>query len=147
MMEVVQDNSSTALYNVLFSPAGVAPGILPDQQPVQVKFYIGPPAPDNAVPPDQQPVSSDILAFKQDVSLLVTLSCLFCKGTSLQKQVIVFSPGKRSSTLALYSIVPDRTKTKQESGKGQLVFQVTHNGILYDNVIVPVTIGGDDLLP
>jgi hypothetical protein len=127
-------------YNATFSP--VAPSTnnqLLDQQPTTVDFYIAQDiAQASAVPPANAGVSRQIEAKGKNQSLTVTLTCGFCSGTRLQKGVITYSPGSRS-TDAKFKIVPDKKLSDRD--EENLVFGVTGpDGIVYDNVVVPVSI-------
>jgi hypothetical protein len=71
------------------------------------------------------------------------MSCAFCRGESLQKQSIRWNASSSSSTRAEFQILPDLGLTKGQSGLGDIIFQVTGqtDGVLYDNIVVPVHIG------
>jgi hypothetical protein len=127
-------------YNATFSP--VAPSTsdqLLDQQQTTVDFYIGPEiAQLSAVPRANAAVARQIETQGKNQSLTVTLTCTFCSGTRLQKTVITYSPGSRS-TDAKFKILPDKRLSSRN--QENLVFGVTGpDGIVYDNVVVPVSI-------
>jgi len=126
------------IYNAVFSStvAHTYNGLL-DKKPIDVSFFIGPPHPRNAVPPFQQPVNPAIAE-----NLYVTLYCLFCANSSMQKQAIKYDKEHLSSTKATFPILPSRELVRSDDGKSDIVFQVSgvSDGILYDNVVVPVTV-------
>lgn len=126
-------------YNVLFSP--VSPGTieeLVDRRETSIDFYIGPEqAAENAVPAGNAAVSTDVESRGRQ-TLTVTLSCAFCSGSRMQKEVVSYTPGVKS-TDAMFKIVPDKRYTRR--AQNDLVFEITGtDGIVYDNVVVPVSI-------
>jgi hypothetical protein len=134
-----QPSQTKDFYNATFSP--VAPGTnneLIDRQQTTVDFYIGPEnAAANAVPNENASVSPQIESQGKQ-NLTITLSCSFCSGNRLMKAVITYSPGTQS-TDAIFVIVPDRRYS--DRSQEDLVFAVTGpGGIVYDNVVVPVSI-------
>jgi hypothetical protein len=133
-------------YNVNLSPvgAGINGGLI-DRQPTTADFFISQRSEvGNTVPSANAPVSGR-LESEGSQNLTITLSCAFCDGDRLLKGVIAYTPGSRS-TDAIFRIVPDRRVSNRT--EDQLVFQVTGNdGIVYDNVVVPVSIVVADLRP
>jgi CHAT domain len=126
-------------YNVNFSPVGSGNNTrLVDQQPTTADFFISQQSEaGNAVPSGNASVSGQ-LESEGSQNLTITLSCAFCNGDRLLKGVIAYTPGSRS-TDAIFKIVPDR-RVRNRS-QDNLVFQVTGvDGIVYDNVVVPVSI-------
>lgn len=126
-------------YNVNFSPVGSGNNAqLIDQQPTTADFFITQQSePGNAVPPGNAPVAGQLESEGRQ-NLRITLSCAFCNGDRLMKGIIAYTPGSRS-TDAIFKIVPDRRFSNRS--QDNLVFQVTgSDGIVYDNVIVPVSI-------
>ncbi len=129
-----------AIYNAVFSPVSASgKNVLIDRQPTKVDFYIGTPSPDNAVPANNTPVSPELSSKSGAQQLLVTLSCSFCSGPRVEKGTLEYTPEAAGpSTHAMFSILPDRSTTKESVS--DLVFEITGNGVLYDNVVVPVAI-------
>jgi hypothetical protein len=128
------------VYNALFSStvAGV-PNALADLKPVKVSFFIGPKEPGSAVPQREESINPELSR-----DLLVTLSCLFCNDDKLQKQGMTFDPREKRSSKADFTLVPNLQLIRNQSGRGDLVFQVTGatDGVLYDNVVVPIAVLG-----
>jgi len=108
-----------------------------DGATISVRFYIGRGDGRNAISVDQRsvnPVSPN--------DLLVTMSCLFCEAERMQKKLIQINTEDRTSSDAVFTITPRRSLIRNQSAIGELVFQMTgsKDGILYDNVTVPVTV-------
>jgi hypothetical protein len=127
---------SMAVYNAVFSSriAGSQNG-LADRKAVDVRFYIGGKDPLSVVPSSENAINTQL-----SKHLLVTLSCVFCDGARLQKGSMVWSREQGKSTMVTFTITPDVRLTRNASGTGDLVFQITGStdGVLYDNVVVPV---------
>jgi len=126
------------VYNALFSSAvpGVTNGVL-DGSTVSVRFFIGAADRRNAIPPNERSVNPAI-----PNEILVTMSCLFCEAERMQKKLIQVNVTDRTSNEAVFAITPRRSLIRNQSAVGTLIFQMTGagDGILYDNVTVPVTV-------
>jgi hypothetical protein len=134
---VVNEKQNLAVYNAIFSPlSALGNNVLVDGQPTRVDFYIGDPSKDNAIPTDNITINSQVLAKSQH--LTVTLSCSFCDQPMIQKGVMDYPPAQNAKSQTTFNIVPRNSLAK--TADNTLVFEVTGNGILYDNVVVPVAI-------
>lgn len=134
---VVREKENLAVYNAVFSPlSALGNNVLVDGQPTRVDFYIGDPSKDNAIPTDNVTINPQVLAKPQH--LTVTLSCGFCDQPRIQKGAMDYPAAQNGKSQTSFSIVP-RSSLAKATGDN-LVFEVTGNGILYDNVVVPVAI-------
>jgi len=129
------------VYNASFSPTSRDTlNDLQDRTITRIDFFIGTASDRSAISISERQVNP---AAVQAQKLVVTMSCAFCRDSSLEKSSIELYPDRAESTHAFFQIQPDRSLTKDQSGSGNVIFQVTSasTGVLYDNVVVPVTIG------
>lgn len=142
---VVNAQTNLAVYNAVFSPlSALGNNVLVDGQTTRVDFYIGDPSKDNAIPADSTTINPQLVETQTVQHLTVTLSCTFCDQPRIQKGVMDYPPAQHGKSETTFSIVP-RSQLAKAADNNKLVFEVTGNGILYDNVVVPVAIavGGE----
>jgi hypothetical protein len=130
------------VYNAVFDGATtVRPLRVPPRQPVQLRFFIGPPSTDNALNADKWTVNPALLAQDGRLGLLVTMYCPFCAGPKLQTDPITYDGDARRSTEARFVLVADPDLVQE--GRGVVVLNVSRNGQEYDNVRVDVLVGDE----
>jgi len=129
--------ASNAIYNAVFSPRSNSFNSLFNGQKTKVDFYIGEPDKNSAIPRAKASVNQAISSQSEKETLTITLTCGLCDGTSVQEQIIEYSPStSQKSSDAIFYFIPDRSKTKE--GMGNLAFQIKNMGIVYDNIVLDV---------
>ena len=132
-------DASGSYYNALFSStvAGSNNTLL-DMKPIHVNFDIGPRKQLSSVPLAMAGTNPNLAR-----NLLVTFSCLFCASEQMQKRFVTYDPiSKRSLGSVEFELTPSLKLLRARATQGSLIFQVTggDDGVLYDNVLVPVSI-------
>lgn len=139
--------TASDFYNVKLDPAlpTDAPGTpgparLRDNTPVKVDFAIAPNLEAGDLVPRAKAAVSQQLQAQGPQMLSVSLTCDFCADNQVQQQGLPYTPG-HASDLLQFNILPQRQRTRDAAGKGNLVFYVKgRDGVLYDNVVVPVRV-------
>ncbi len=134
--------SDAPVYNAEFTPhAEGAPNVLEDAVPTTVAFYIGPRSPVSAIAPSEERVSPRILEQAEDaLPLTVTMSCWVCEAASLQTSRITYRRAAGRSDHAIFEILPLRTLTADQGGRGEIAFTVAGQGVEYDHLVVGVQV-------
>lgn len=137
------------VYNVTFEPGGDDLTTLVDKRPTTVHFFIGPQNARNALKADNWLVNPEVLHLPDDTALFVTMNCLVCSGDSFQKKAITYRRSEELSSDAAFEILPDRSKMNPKRPQGQIVFDVSGEGRLYDHIVlnVNVAVTSEGVLP
>jgi hypothetical protein len=137
-----------SVYNAIFTPTlRNTTSDLIDGKESKVEFFIGPSSPGNAVDAGNRLVNPKILNDKSNPTLLVTMTCSFCKDIGVQKQYVRYSGMEQVSDMAIFKFIPLREKTVKEAGSARLGFRITKDGVDLNNVFVNVRVGPGPAAP
>jgi hypothetical protein len=125
-------------YNVLIDPVeNRSPLLLAEGEVAIVQFFIG--SHDvNSVIGGSHPSMN---LFSRGERATVTMLCTFCSEDTVQQQSIVYKGNAARSTIAVFRVRPQKTKTGGGSGQTTLTFSVAAEGVQYDSVVIPVSVG------
>lgn len=125
------------IYNAIFAGArSDRPLRLSLGQPVQLRFFIGPPNERNALDEAKWTVNPDLLSRAGVVPLMVHVYCDTCTANRIQGDAISYDSTAGRSTEATFTLnapITDRQGTVQ--------IQVSHQGFEYDNLSIGFSVG------
>jgi hypothetical protein len=117
----------------------VRPVRLPANEPVTLRFFIGPRDDRNAVAGEKWTVNPALLSERGKLGLTVAMFCDICFAPSLQVDAVTYDGSLQKSTEARFEIRADPRRAP--AGRGTVLLSVSKDGQEYDNVPVDVLIG------